>query len=611
MMHTTRLPLMLGASLIALGALPALAEEIIALDEITVSANLEETGIDKSGSSVVVITEDDLQKTADTRVTDYLARLPGVSLRGNGPIGTTTAIVLRGAPVQYVPVLVDGIDVTDPAGGKTDFDFATLTTGDISRIEVLKGSQSALYGSHAVGGVINITTKRASAIGTEQQAAVEYGSYATKTGSYSWATKSDRAELAFTLSHMSTEGFSAKDENDGNFEADGFRANRLSFFGQYELDTGALIGLNGFIEDSRGHFDDFAGDTPASAGNDFTDRRNIGLRAFTQFSTGAVDHKLDLTHFRSNRVSTSDTSWPAGATYFNGTRDKLAYQGATDLGAQARLVFGADTEREKVKGGGAAWMTGAFAELGWAPSDRIDVTATVRQDHHSRFGDFTSGRLAAVYRAREDLLFRAALGNGFRAPSLYELYGPYGDPSLQPEESLSAEIGVEKRWGDLATLRATAFYLEAEDLIGFNGTSTICGQPFGCYAQVPGQSRRSGLELEGTYTLSDRVELGAAYTYTDSSTSVGWAGVARHDVTLFATAALTDALSGTVSVQNVADRPDGLADYTLANATLSYDFGTGHEAYLRVENLFDEEYQTVKGYGTSDRALYVGLRASF
>lgn len=603
-MQTLRISLLLTTALVA--ALPAGAEDATALDEITVSANLEATGTDRTGATVTVVTADALAQAGDTRVADYLSRLPGISVNSSGPIGTTASLYLRGAPAQYIPVLVDGIEVGDPAATQGAYDFGTLSTADVSRIEVLEGSSSALYGSQAVAGVINITTKRATKLGTEQSVAAEYGQYATRKFSYSVATKTENAEAALTYSHISTHGFSARDENDGNYEADGYRANRLSFFGQYTFANGLTLGANGFAEKSWGEFDDYEGDVAGTPGNDFTTRDSKGARVFADFVTGTVANTLEATWFDSDRQSCSN-GW---CDPFDGTRTKFGYQGATDLGATARLAFGADTTKEK-SAGASTRTNGVFGELNWAAAEKLDLTFSLRHDTHSDFGSFTSGRIAAVYRLQDDLLLRASLGNGFRAPSLYELYSVYGDPDLKREDSQSADIGIEKRWGETASLRATAFYLDAKNLIGWDYAATACGQPWGCYAQVDGHSRRSGLELAGHYRVSPRLDLAAAYTYTDNSVSTGWAAVAHHDLTVTATGEITEALSGDMSVHYVADRPDGMEDYAVVNASLSYDFGEGRTAYLRVENLFDKEYQTNKGYGTSDRAFYVGLRASF
>lgn len=598
-----------------LAPVSASAQDVIVLDEITASANLESIAIERSGSSVTVLTGDQIRASGETRVTDILARLPGVDVTTTGPMGTRTGITLRGASQNYVSVLVDGIEVTDPSITQVAFDFGTLAATDISRIEVLKGSQSALYGSEAIGGVIQITTRRASKPGIEHSAALEYGSYASRAASYSFATMGDDHELAFTLSHVATDGFSAADENAGNTEADGYRANRLSFYGHRDLDGGARIGVSGFAEVNSGDYDEFGGTGGDGAPpyDEYNDNRSHGLRAFAEFSAGAIDHTVNLTWFDAHRVSTYE-GFPA---IYDGTRAKIAYQGGTDIGVASRLVFGADWTRETAKDNfgfsGDNTVAGLFGEFRWSPSEAFDLTASLRHDDHSQFGGHTTGRLAAAYRPRGDLTIRASVGSGFRAPSLYELYSGYGDPTLTPETSLSADLSVEKSFANDGYLRATAFTLEVDDLIDFDFTATGCSMGPGCYGQVPGLSRRTGLELEGGFALGDAVRIDGSYTYTDSATSASssWGAVPRHDFGLSVTAEITPALSGTLSAQLAADRQNGLPDYGVANATLTRDFGSGAEGYLRVENLFNAEYQTVPGYGTSDRAFHVGLRKSF
>ncbi len=595
--------------------LTATAQDVIVLDEITASANLEDIARARSGSSVTVLTADQIRASGETRVTDILARLPGVDVTTTGPMGTRTGITLRGASQNYVSVLVDGIEVTDPSITQVAFDFGTLAATDIGRIEVLKGSQSALYGSEAIGGVIDITTRRASKPGTEHSATLEYGSHDTRKASYGLAAMGKNHELAFTLSHLATDGFSAADENAGNTEADGYRANRLSFYGHHDLEGGARIGVSGFAETNSGDFDESggAGGDGAPPYDEYNDNRSHGLRGFAEFSAGGIDHAVNLTWFDAHRVSTYE-GFPA---IYDGTRAKIAYQGGTDIGVASRLVFGADWTRETAQDNfgfsGDNTVAGLIGEFRWSPSADFDLTASLRHDEHSQFGGYTTGRLAAAYRPRSDLTIRGSLGTGFRAPSLYELYSGYGDPSLTPETSLSADLGVEKSFGAAGYLRLTVFTLEVDDLIDFDFTAAGCSMGPGCYGQVPGLSRRTGLELEGGFALGDSVRIDASYTYTDSATSASssWGAVPRHDFGLSATADLTPAVAATLSAQFAADRQNGLPDYGVANATLTRDFGDGAEGYLRVENLFDAEYQTVKGYGTTDRAFHVGLRKSF
>ncbi|MCS5601847.1 MAG: TonB-dependent receptor [Paracoccus sp.] len=588
---------------------PALGQQTpYVLPEITLTANREQTEIGRSGSSVSVIGAVALADRTAQPIADSIAELPGVAIRQSGPLGTTGALQVRGAPPEYTPVLIDGIDVSDPAAGQPYFDIGGLITAGVGRIELLRGTQSALYGSRAIAGVLSIDTLRPTEDGLRQNFAIEAGQYQTFAASYGAALRRDGTDLAFTASRVTSQGFSARDENDGNFETDSYNASRLSFYAARELQNGGKVGINGFWDKSRAEFDEFGGDMTGTPGDEYTTRKSYGLRAFAEVTTGSIDQSLALTRYRIDR-----RSWSNGVeTPFIGSRTKVSWQGATDLGTTgARAILGADTEKEKADGMGDSRISGVFAEVDAPIGSDIDLSASLRRDDHSRFGGFTSGRVSAVWRARPDLLVRAAIGTGFRAPSLYELFGPYGDAGLDREESRTAEIGVEKRWGDDSYLRATAFWLQAENLIGFDADATACGQLFGCYAQVQGQSRRRGIELDGRWAIGAATAIRGSYTYTDNAATTDWAEAPRHVLNLGAETEFAAGTRAGMSLHVEADRPRDMASFATLDLTASHPLPNGADVYLRVENVLDREYQQNQGYGTSDRAVYVGLRADF
>ena len=604
------------------GLSPALAQDTILLDEIVITGAQDPQEARRTGVSVSVLDAEALDKTAETRLTSVLARLPGVGILSRGPLGTQTGITLRGLSQNYIKVLVDGIDVADPSSPQSAYDFGRLTTLGVSSVELLRGSHSAVHGGQAVGGVLSIdSTQLPEEIGSEGRFALEAGSYDTYAATLGYGVRGAAGALGFTLSQISTSGFSAADENDGNSEADGYEATRLTLRGETELQNGVVLGFSAFAEDAAGEYDEtlflsvppytsYPGDGSPDEESDATSN---GLRLYAEFDTGRFAHEIAATWFEIDRSLTGSTDFGATFNDYTGERRGLSWKAGTDLG-QGRLVFGADTTKEDYTetstygaSKGDASISGVFTEYAWAPGATFDLTASLRHDDHSDFGGFTTGRLAAAWQASPDITVRAALGTGFRAPSLYELYGPYGDDTLEAEESTSADLGIEKRWGDAAALRATLFWIETENLIDYVGSS---------YIQIPGTTRRSGVELEGELALNERLSFTGAYTYTDasnpevSSGSAWTAKFGRHQLALGVDADLTGAISGSFTLLHVADRQD-MPDYTVANATVTYDFGNDTEAYLRVENLFDEEYQLWDGYGTSDRALYVGLRRSF
>ena len=240
---------------------------------------------------------------------------------------------------------------------------------------------------------------------------------------------------------------------------------------------------------------------------------------------------------------------------------------------------------------------------------------SLRQDEHSEFGGQTSARLALAYRPLSDITIRAVLSNGFRAPSLYELYDPtYGNTGLEAEKSRNAELGIEKTFANGASAQATLFYTEIDNLIGF-------AFPAG-YVQTSGTTVTQGVELSGNMPITDRISVNGSFTYTDSRTPNDdpQLRVPRYDLSLGVAAQLTDRLSGTLTLQHVADLPDdynaGFAlapvdDYTLVNMSMNYAVTDQIDAYLRIENLTDTDYHIIPDYQTSGRAAYFGVVAFF
>lgn len=592
------LPLALAAAPLAAGA------QSFDLGEIVVSPNLEPTAVNKVGATVDVVTAQDLQDAAQGSVVNALAYQPGITITPKGGVGQQAYVSVRGAPSYDVAVLVDGIDVTDPSGTQVAFDFGHLSTAGIQSVEILKGSQSALYGSSAVGGVIDITSRHATEAGVHYYTAAEVGTYGTANLSFATTVKTKDSDLAVTLSHAGTDGTVGLTGSSANGQKDGYWSNRISANGSHTFANGVKLGFAGFAEANHGEYDPAAGPTVTAAQRGDT----AGLRIYAEFTTGAVKNTISATTYRNARdYDRSDY----GLYALTGTRQKLSYQGAVSLGARSRLVFGADSTRETYAdnyGAAAARrIAGVFTEFVYSPTDKVDLTASLRDDHQTGFGNALTGRLSAAWRPQADLTLRASAGTGFRAPSPYELYAPYGtgNPNLTPEKSKSFDLGAEKRFGPDSYIRATAFWLQAHNLIDYDNTTYS-------YIQVPGTSRRQGLELEGATTFGS-VSVKAAYTYTDSAASAttSWAAVPRHTIALTASTPLTAKLTGSVSALAGLSRPNGMANYAVAGAGLDYKVADRITAYVRLENLFNAKYQLVQNYDMPGRAIYVGLRADF
>lgn len=612
-----------GISLFALAmaALPAAAQDFV-LDDIVVSANRLETEARRTGAAVTVLGAADLARTGATTLADALARTPGVSVSQQGPVGNAANLRIRGADKRYIAVFVDGIRVTDPTLTETSFDFGGLLVGDVGRVEILRGSQSALWGGSAVGGVVNITTRKAMADGFAQEAEVEGGSFGTIHGRYTLTNRTERSETALTFSHLRTDGFSAAA---AGTEKDGAEVTRLSFSTRYQATDALAIGVSAFHQKLR---QDYDGGFPLGDRANVQRRTETGARVFAEWQAGRTQHVFDVTQYRVARVMNE-----AGAiSRFTGQRTGASWTATTELSDRLTFVYGAETMLERARytalpaGTARTRISGAFAQALWRPSDRLDVSASLRRDHNSTFGGFTTGRLALAFQLDGSTTLRAAAATGFRAPSIDERFGNYpgssfvGNPALTPEKSQSFEIGVERRFAGGASVGVTLFALNVDNLITYQGCPTWPCAPgvFATMANVPGISKRRGLEFAASVPLSDRVTLGAAYTYTEARRANGarLGLVPRHDLALSLDAALDDRTRLSVGVKHQSGRLNDFAfaampDYTVVDIGLSRDLGNGAEAWVKVGNLFDKSYQTSEGYAAPGRSVFIGLRKAF
>ncbi len=440
--------------------------------------------------------------------------------------------------------------------------------------------------------------------------------------SYGVSVAGEGHETNVTAGWLATDGFSAADEDEGNDEADGFEGGRLSFSGRYALSEAATLAVAGFVAEARFDYDEEAGGAVFDGTPD--EETEVGQRALRlalEAEAFGWDHTFEVARYEIDRRLTGTNGFGAFDFAYDGTRDTARWSAARPVRA-GDLTLGVEGTRERyedrietdfppvtVQDIGTETVA-VFAEYAFAPRADVDVTLSARRDEHSRFGGFTSGRAAAAWRVGAATTLRASLSNGFRAPSPYELFGGFvGNADLGPEESVSAEIGVERALG-AGSVRATVFRSEVEDLIDFD-----LGDSF-AYVQRDGAVSRDGVEIAGDYAFANGAFLEGSYTYVDGGgdaelASSGFsAGFPRHSL-----AARLDVPVGArgrlgLTALHENGRPD-TGDYTLLGARASYELRPGVEGYVRIENLGDVEYQTIRGYAASDRAVFAGLRAAF
>ncbi|WP_304189991.1 TonB-dependent siderophore receptor, partial [Lentibacter algarum] len=561
---------------------PAYAQEAFDLGEITLFSNQILTELSRSGTTTEVVTEDAIADAPQTSVSDILATLPGVTTTATGGVGAQTTFRIRGLGAGYVPVYLDGIEISDPASTGAGYNWGGLTTGGLSRIEVLKGGQSARFGVNAAGGVVNLSSYRPTKDGFSGQSAVEFGAYGTKSASLGLGFMDERTEVGFSLSKFETDGFSAVS---AGIEDDGYSSTRASFFLEYELSDTARFGASVFYFDTAGEFDqsDNSGKplyTPLNVEGTYDEvnaSTTFGARTFLEIDSGVVKHKLAVSFFDIDRISDNSGS----ITPFKGERKTLGYTATYAVSETTLWTFGLDHMAEKTAKASAD-INSAYAEMAFSASDKLDLTGSLRYDDHSIYGGQATGRVAAAYHFSEDVILRAQAATGYKPPTLFQrqsnidapgllaVEGVTGeDPvALTPESNTTYELGVEKRYGEQGFVRVTAFYNDLKDHAVYDGYD-VDGNPstwtdvIDRYAQSNFKSK--GLELSGAYALNDTWELTGAYTYTDASrtnvnedpVTIGRAGrVPRHDLHIGINGEFANGWAGGLGVNYVADRFD-------------------------------------------------------
>ena len=639
---------LLAATLSPLAALPVHAQDadlgdaaIVALPEISVTANLAPTALDKVGSAITVITGTDLREQEIRFVSDALRQVPGLSVSRSGPAGQFTQVRIRGSEGNQTKVYIDGMAVNDPAFG-SEFDFSSLLADDIERIEVLRGPQSALYGSDAVGGVINIVT-RSGEPGTRVRARLEGGSYGTVNGSASVSGGNEHARFIASAMGFRTDGISVASSDLGNTEKDGARNGTV--FAKGTVSPNELIDVTGVVRytstrtdlDSEAYLPAYGHTGPVDArqdsvGEDFYSRLQARLSLFDGRweQTAGVSYTDQKTKYR-------DLDPVAITNIYQGTTRRLDYQSTFFFetpeiaDAEHTLTLAVQDEEDTVTSDSAfssfdrsVHSTGLVAEYQLGLFRDLTLTGSVRQDLNEIFEDSTTYRATAAYRiAATGTKLRGSFGTGVKNPTMFELYGftntYQGNPDLTPEQATGWDVGVDQElFAGRAVADVTYFNQRISDLITGSGQSSV---------NLPGTSTIDGVEVGLTVTPIDPLTVRASYTYTDGRDATGAELIrqprnvaslnvnyrflddrANVNLGIDYTGAQTDWVYDAFYTQRTEVELDA---YTLVNLAASYDINANTQIYGRVDNLFDEDYYEVWGYGTEGISAYAGVKLTF
>ena len=623
-----------------------------AVADVIVTANRSAQPIERVGASVTVLTQAAIEARQTPAVAELLAQTPGVSFTRNGGVGTTTSLRIRGAEGHHTVVLIDGVKLNDPASTQGGFNFGNLLVGDTARIEVLRGAQSTLWGSQAIGGVVNIVTAEPTEA-LQGSLDAEAGARGTTYFRGGIGGANDRLSWRLAASRYNTDGFSAYapgTEDDGYSNTGLSGRLNLKITDAVSLDLRSVwsagrVDIDGFGVDNReyGNTDELV--TYAGLNFDLLDgrfRNRIGYAATNTESLNInPDNKLEK--------RTYDAA---------GENRRWEYQGVFAVSEVLSTTFGLEHEKSEMRvrsasdwdpnapfHKGEAELNSAYAQVQWTAAPGLTLTGGLRYDDHAQYGDNLLGQVAAAWALNDgDTMVRASWGQGFRAPGLFELYSQYGNLTLQPEAFDSWEVGVEQRLFDRAVVSATYFNRQADNEINYNGCKEAEGKPndplcvIGKYIDGQGNERdllrygyyrnllkteAQGVELIGRIDVTERLNLSANYTWTDAKSASGdndgkrLARRPEHMANFAADYAFVFGLKTGVSVRYVGEtfndvENKALVDaYTLVDIRASYPINDNLEIYGRVENAFDEDYQTVLNYGTAGRGVFGGVRVRF
>ena len=590
------------------------------IQPITVTANGLGTDIGNTGQSVTIIDKDEIDAVQGADLTRVLNRVPGVTFSRNGGAGGFTGVTIRGSSSEQVLVLVDGVRVSDPASPGGGFDFGNVLTGTAGKLDILRGSNSTIWGSDAVGGVIDISTRGTTGLA----GSVEYGARDTLFASATAGLDQDGYYLGLTSSWYQTDGFSAAADGE---EADGFDQFAVGATGFVDL-TDSLEAF-AHINFSEGDLDIDGFSFVAPYGLIDTDDRQETTRIWGD--VGLAYYGNDLTLRASYAVSDTERTNLAGdgsvSFASEGDIQRLAVRGEYRLVGGLAVAFGGEHEASSFDttfdDPAETSTTGVYTQLAWVMGD-LAAHVGVRFDDPEDFGSEVSFGGDVSYRLGDNWRLRASVGEGYKAPTLYQLFSDFGNGALAPESSTSFDLGVEQgdRLGGLH-FALTAFRRDSENLIGFASCfattpPAICDDGRFGYYDNTGRARAQGIEFEMGYYLTDTLRLSGLYSLIDTEDRDSGNALARrpkHSGAIFAEWESDFGLTLGGDLRIVGESYDDAGNFTridgyeVFDIRASMDVSDELEIFGRVENLFDKDYQTAAGYGTPGRGAFVGVRA--
>ena len=589
----------------------------------------------EAGSAITVISREQLERRQSAFLADVLRNVPGVAVSRSGTLGSTTQVRIRGAEANHVLVVIDGVEINDPSLGD-EVDFAHLMTHDIERVEVVRGPQSALWGSDAVAGVINIVT-RSAAGESAARGFVDGGSFSTWNAGAGLGLVQDRLTVDGGVSYLETDGTNISRSGD---EDDGYANLTVNF--KAKLAVSDRLELRAFlrhtdVDKDFDAIDFFTTGLPTDADRETEIQQSYGRFGGT-FRAGSWIHRFGVTVTDTDNENFADGSFDSSQA---GQKVGLQWQ-STLSWAQHSLTAAIEREDEEFEQRGTATFfgdpnqdqdmdtTALVFEYRTRLWERLSLSLGGRYDDNSDFDDAATYRVAASLPITDAARLRASVATGQKRPTFTERFGFFadqfiGNPDLQPEESVAWEVALEQQLGKVR-FEIGYFDEQLEDEI--NGFVFDPNTFLFTAENQGGKSDRRGVELSVRSRLSDRVDLASSYAYTHADEPAAAGGSQRelrrprHQASLnLNSAALAERLNLNLNVTYNSEQLDlffppfpqpsqrlELSGFALLNLAAHYRLSERLRLVARVENLLDEDYEEVVGFAEPGRAAYLGIR---
>ena len=612
------------------------------LSNLIVSAGIAPIESDQYGGSVTVITAADIAKAQASYLSDILRQVPGFAINQSGGPGTQTQLRVRGSEANHVMVLMDGVRVNDPtAGDEFLFNYALLD--NVERIEIIRGPQSAIWGTDALSAVINIISKQ-----TQQNNwgfDVELGSFNTKRVALDGGLAKNNWRVDAGLNFLDTAGTNVSRQGS---EEDGYE-NMTAHIGLgIDPSETVTLQLKANHSDALNEFDgvDFTITGLPVDADLWTERDQTTVQLLANFRPTNQWH-TDLSYQWSN-VEARNFSFGLGETSSTAAdTDEVKLNTSLRFGVadQHRLSALIDHRQVDFVQRGAASpfgdpnqrqdysVTGVALEYHHQLNEQFNWNVSARQDNFNEFEDVSNFKLAASYRLNDQWRVRGSVGTGSKAPSFIERFGFFpanfiGNPDLEPEESDAFEIAVEKTWSNN---RIELVYFDQDLENEINGFVFDAGSGLFTAANQTGESQRQGLELNWSGRINDQMGLNFNYTYTDATEENASGSevtevrrpenmvqisfdyqFADNRAMLYAQLNYQDdQLDVFFDPSTFVSSNVNLDGYTTFDLTFSWQLNPTIQLYAKVQNLFDETYEEVLGFVRPGAAFYAGVKARF